>query len=132
MKPLQLGVGLLVTVASLTLHAQTLTAHANIPFEFRVGEKLMPAGEYSIYQSDSVLRLRQNDHGYAAVTALTYGVDQQSENPGLQFSRYGGSYFLESVSNPGFTARAVIKTREEQELARHSIPGRSTIALKTK
>ena len=132
MKRLQIAVGLLATVASSSLYAQTMNADANIPFEFRVGEKLMPAGEYIIHQASGVLRLQQSGGGYAAVVALTYAVDLQSEKPVLQFNRYGNTYFLETMSNPGFTSRAVAKTPEEQELARRSIPGQSTIALKSK
>ncbi len=132
MKPLQFGVGLLATVASLSLYAQTMHARANIPFEFRVGEKLMPAGEYFIHDSDGWLTLQESGGRHAAVGTLTYATDLVSEKPVMQFNRYGDTYFFEKISNPGFSARAVTKTRQEQEFARRINPGQSTIALKSK
>jgi hypothetical protein len=132
MKSLQFGVGLLAAVASLSLYAQTMNARANIPFEFRVGEKLMPAGEYFIQDSNGWLTLQESGGSHAAVGTLTYASDRISEKPVLQFNRYGDTYFFEKMSNPGFSARAVSKTRQEQELARRISPTQSTIAFKGK
>ena len=64
-------IALLILTASLAMAAQAQTAgrtklRATIPFEFTVGEKMMPAGEYTIARinpsSDrTVLQLRSND-----------------------------------------------------------------------
>ncbi len=137
MKQLQFAVGLLATVASCSLYAQTMNARANIPFEFRVGEKLMPAGEYLIQHANSWLALQENGGHHASVVTLTYAAqlpaDQQPEKSVLQFNRYGDAYFLGKLSIPGSDqGRAVPKTPREKELARGNRPGQTTIAFERK
>src|ERR1700694_1883932 len=110
MKPLQFAIGLLATLASLSLYAQTIDARANIPFEFRVGEKLMPAGEYSIRHSASWLAVQENGGHHARGVAVTNATDLPADiKPDklvLQFNRYGDTYFLGKLSIRG-SAREV-------------------------
>ena len=49
MKRLILAAGLFAAVIS--LHAQTMSMQASIPFDFRIGSVLLPSGEYSIRHS---------------------------------------------------------------------------------
>jgi hypothetical protein len=133
MKQLQFAVGLLATVASCSLYAQTMNARANIPFDFRVGEKLLPAGEYWIQQANGWLAFHERDGRHASAVALTQATDVRSEKPVIQFNRYGDAYFLEKLSIPGSsTGRAVMKTPRETELARAKRPGQTTIAFESK
>lgn len=133
MKPLQFAVGLLATLASCSLYAQSVTLRADIPFEFRVGEKLMPAGEYFVDDHDGMLRFQQKDGAYGAVSSLVmYGSGWPDQKPELRFSRYGDAYFLREVSDSVFTARAFGKTSYEKELARRSNPSTATVAIKGK
>jgi hypothetical protein len=133
MKPLQFAVGLLATIASCSLYAQSMNARANIPFEFRVGEKLMPAGEYFIQHANGWLGLQESGGHHATAVIPTYATDLQSKKPVLQFNRYGDAYFLGKLSVPGSdTGRAVPKTPREKELARQSSPGQTTIAFENK
>jgi hypothetical protein len=133
MKLLQFAVGLLATAASWSLYAQTLDARASIPFEFRVGEKLMPAGEYLIHHAAGVLTLQGSAGSHTAAVAITYATDKQSEKPLVQFNRYGDDYFLGMISIPGsVSARAVLKTPREKELARRINPGQTTVAFDSK
>ena len=137
MKPLQFAIGLLATLASFSLYAQTIDARANIPFEFRVGEKLMPAGEYSIRHSASLLAVQENGGHHAGAVVLTHATDLpadiQPDKLVLQFNRYGDTYFLGKLSIPGSgSAREVPKTPREKELARRNSPGQTTVAFDTK
>ncbi len=133
MKQLQFAVGLLATVASCSLYAQTMNARANIPFEFRVGEKLMPAGEYLIQHANGWLAFQENGGRHASAVVLTQAADLKSEKPVLQFNQYGDAYFLGKLSVPGSdTGRAVPKTAREKELARGNRPGQTTIAFERK
>ena len=133
MKQLQFAVGLLATVASCSLYAQTMNARANIPFEFRVGEKLMPAGEYSIRHTNAWLAFQENGGRHATAVVLTQTADLKSDKPVLQFNQYGDAYFLGKLSIPGSdTGRAVPKTPREKELARGNRPGQTTIAFERK
>lgn len=133
MKLLQFAVGLLATAASWSLYAQTLDARANIPFEFRVGAKLMPAGEYLIHHAAGVLTLQGSAGSHASAVAITHPANQQSEKLMVQFNRYGDDYFLGTISIPGAaSARAVSKTPREKELARRINPGQTTVAFESK
>jgi hypothetical protein len=133
MKLLQFAVGLLATAASWSLYAQTLDARANIPFEFRVGEKLMPAGEYLIHHAAGVLTLQGSAGGHTAAVAITHPAYQQSEKLVVQFNRYGDDYFLGTISIPGSaSARAIPKTPREKELARRINQGQTTVAFESK
>src|ERR1700680_3180706 len=132
MKQLQFAVGLLA-VASCSLYAQTMNARANIPFEFRVGEKLMPAGEYWIQHANRWLAFQESGGRHATAVALTQATDLRSEKPVIMFNRYGDAYFLEKLSIPGSnTGLAVLKTPRERELARANRPGQTTIAFESK
>ena len=133
MKQLQFAVGLLATVASCSLYAQTMNARANIPFEFRVGEKLMPAGDYSIHHTGSLVFL-QESNGHASAAFLTQATELKSEKPVLEFNQYGDAYFLAKLSIPGSDiGRAVMKTPREKELARRiNRPGQTTVAFERK
>jgi hypothetical protein len=136
MKQLQFAVGFLATVASCGLYAQTINMRANIPFDFRMGEALMPAGEYFISHANGVLTLQERQGGNAAAVVLTSGTERRehSDKGVLQFNQYGNAYFLGEISTPDSnTARIVSKTPREKELARRSGPAqRTTVAAQTK
>jgi hypothetical protein len=55
MKRLQLAVGLLMTLAFSRIEAQTIDFHATIPFEFRMGQTVMAAGDYTVHHSNGLL-----------------------------------------------------------------------------
>jgi len=125
MKPLHFAIALLATVAS-SLYAQTVNMRADIPFEFRVGEKLMPAGEYLIRHTNGLLSLQES-------MAATHTADVQSAKAVLQFNRYGENYFLGTMSIPeAGVAWALGKTPREKELARRGSPIPTTVAFESK
>jgi hypothetical protein len=120
MKRLALVAGLFATV-SLVLHAQTADMNANIPFDFRMGEKLMPAGEYSIRNnSNGVLYLREESGSHTAAFTLTLPASRRAapKTGTLEFNRYGEDYFLTKVWTPGAQdGRALPQTKKEKEIA---------------
>jgi hypothetical protein len=78
--------------------AQSNGVKANVPFAFTVGDKVLPAGIYTIKsESSQVIVIRNHD---LTATALTL-VDQESNNSPsggrLVFHRYGGQYFLSEI-----------------------------------
>jgi hypothetical protein len=73
----------------------------NVPFEFSVGDKTMPAGSYNISRLNSdgtALRILNRDN-YQSASRLTQAVQasQPRENSVLVFKRYGDRYFLAQV-----------------------------------
>jgi hypothetical protein len=120
MKRLAFGVGLLAVLTSTTVQAQASDLQVNIPFEFRIGETRLPAGEYSIQQAPGVLIVKeQGGHHKAAMlfTAAEFRLDPLRTGE-VEFNRYGDTYFLARIWLPdNRLGRAVIKTPQEKELA---------------
>ncbi len=95
----------------------------NIPFDFMVADKKLPAGEYSIgraqqYSTESVLLISSVDDR-VQVFRLTSRVETQSPNDEgtLVFHRYGDQYFLFQVWPAGAsTGRILVKSRSEHEI----------------
>jgi hypothetical protein len=81
-----------------TSFAQSTGVRANVPFDFTVGNKLFPAGTYTIKeQSDHVIIITNYDKPIAALS-LVNGDSNRSPNGGkLKFHRYGSQYFLSEI-----------------------------------
>jgi hypothetical protein len=97
-------IALVVLVGSMAVAAQAQTSGrtqliANIPFEFSVGKKSLPAGEYTVTQvnpaSDhAVLQLRSKDGSASAMVQMTTVIGKAQESAKLIFNRYGNQYFF--------------------------------------
>ena len=107
---------------------------ADIPFEFSVGYKAMPAGEYSVRAvnlTGNVLMIQSADNKNAAVR-LSDETERAKKNTHarLVFHRYGDRYFLAEIWNGiDRTGRELLKSQEEsaieRELASISTKGES-------
>jgi hypothetical protein len=120
MKRLAFSVGLLTVLTSITIQAQSMHVRANIPFEFRIGETRLPAGEYLIQQAPSLLIVKEQGANHKAAMLFTTGAFRLDplKTGELEFNRYGDTYFLAKVWLPGERqGRAAIKTPPEKELA---------------
>ena len=125
---------LLVTVSGLaTAKAQTGSKQqliANIPFEFSVGGKTLPAGEYTVRCTNAasdrkVLQLTSKD-GQASVLVQTNSViGKTDENAKLVFNRYGDRYFFSqawlAADNIGMQAP---KSRNERAIEKELASGK--------
>ena len=83
-------------------HAQvSQSLQGNIPFNFRVGNTVLPAGEYAIRPLNNgsfVFLMRSLEHNGKAVMGLSYKVHESSnQSPKLVFHRYGDTYFLSQI-----------------------------------
>lgn len=104
------------------LQAQSLSSalKADVPFAFRAGELVMPAGTYTLTQhSPSVILIRDADNKQNAFIA-TQGCERSTgpQTPMLVFKRYGDRYFLSQVWAHGAGGRQLPKAAVEKELAR--------------
>ena len=135
MKRLKFAVPLLMTLAFSRVEAQTMELRASIPFEFRMGQTLMPAGSYTIHHSDGLLILREQNGGKATM-GLTIATEppKDSSRAVLVFHRYGETCFLDKLWIPGYnTARGVLESSFEKELARRGPPNENpNIVLQTR
>ncbi len=120
-------IAMIVLVGSMAVAAQAQTSGrtqliANIPFEFSVGGKTLPAGEYTVSQvnptSDhAVLQLRSKDGSAGAMVQMNSVIGKTQENAKLIFNRYGNQYFFAQAwvdgNNTGLQAP---KSRAERNI----------------
>ena len=111
-----LGLSLLLAVSA---SAQTV-AKANIPFNFIVAGKTLPAGEYTIRSLDTIQRvlvIRGSDKSQM-VMANSCASAKPSDTSKLVFHRYGDRYFLSQIWTGGNSSGAELPpSRRESEVA---------------
>jgi hypothetical protein len=136
MKRLAFAVGLLTVLTSTTVQAQATDLRANIPFEFRIGETRLPAGEYLIQQAPGVLIVKEQGANHKAAMLFTTGAFRLDplRTGEVEFNRYGDTYFLAKIWLPGDRqGRAAIKSPQEKELTTEAGVARKVgIALQRK
>ena len=120
-----LSITTLAAAMALPLMAQSFVLKANIPFEFTVGNKVLPAGEYSVKNDggSSTLFLQGETSNAAALTLAQRKYLLSTKEPAgltkLTFDRYGNRYFLSEVDN-GYTGSGVTlpMSHAQRELAK--------------
>ena len=106
----------------------------NIPFNFLVGGKALPAGEYTVEpnrkDSHNVWLVQRRVGSTSALfTTVPVRASQTQEETRLVFHKYGDRYFLSQIWTPGGnTGRQLLMPRLERELAK-SVAERQTILL---
>ena len=106
----------------------------NIPFNFIVGGRTLPAGEYTVEpnKKDSHnVWLVQSREGNACALFATMPVrsNQTQEETKLVFRKYGDQYFFSQIWTPGGnTGRELLMPLLERELAKNATE-RKTIVL---
>ena len=112
----------LVLAISAPLAAQANRVTANIPFEFSVAGKVLPAGEYAIRNGGGdVLLINGLDNNASALvlSATSWNGKRDGATAVLTFNRYGDSYFLSRVWNGYSGSENMLPvTRTEKELSR--------------
>jgi len=101
--------------------AQEINVHAKVPFDFMLGDKLYPAGQYSVenvIQDNHVLRLRNRTSRRAALILYQPASSQApAERTQLVFHRLGNTYFLYQVQLAGSTLGREFRSHVETEMA---------------
>ena len=124
---------LLLAVAAVSVMAQTpRTKSTTIPFSFNVGEKTLPAGEYTVarYRRDSeVVWLVESRDGRDKVLINTNSLrSYETESKGkLVFRRYRDRYVLSQIWTPGNTGRELRKPKFTHELAKNNVEGQTVV-----
>ena len=125
------GFTMLVLVVTLALTLAVVSANgqstanrvvANVPFEFSVGYKTLPAGDYSVRSIISTGNglLIQSTDGKISALRLSEATRPIKEKPKarLVFHRYGQRYFLAEVWNGvDNSGRQLTKSQEERAIA---------------
>ena len=128
---------LMLTAVTVSAQSERLRV-TNIPFSFIVGQKTLPAGEYTVEpnrrDSDYVWLVQSKEgHATALFTTMPMRASETQEECKLVFNKYGDQYFLSQIWEAGETAgRALIKSKSERSLERQSekiAMSRETITL---
>ena len=114
------------------MFAQTMhrAVVAQVPFEFMVGNKIIPAGECVVVtESQNVVSI----HNYSAKQGAFSSALRADENKGdrtvLAFERRGGQYFLAEIEIEGSNLTYKLpEGRAEAELRAQNAPA-STVTL---
>lgn len=110
---------LVLVTAVASANAQTARATANVPFEFVVGSKTLPAAHYTISDMTSgsqVVKISAREEN-ANLFATTIPLSRKaSDDKGkLVFHRYGNRYFLAEIWSPGERQGQKLKKSQEEK-----------------
>ena len=101
----------------------------NIPFEFTVSGKTLPAGTYTVKQGStrSTLDIRSRENNAAAVTIVNDVDNKGGSQARLIFRRYGNQHFLAQVyDGTSNSAKELPKSKDERKAAQ---AGRDNLAM---
>ena len=98
-------------ILATSLGAQPLSARFNVPFDFVVAGKTLPAGAYAINldaDQSGMVKIQSAD-ARKAVFALTHNgpIERGKNDATLVFHRYGDRYYLAEVTKGGIAAPAL-------------------------
>lgn len=128
---------LFCTLAVTTAYAQSADRISmKIPFNFIVGEKTLPAGEYIVRSSFSsrVTLIRTENGRRVHTTILTMPVPPENTpfTAKLVFYRYGSQYFLHQVWTPASERGGQLsQSQAERAIAKELARGKSEHQLVT-
>ena len=114
-------------IASVAVSTRAQTAygvHADVPFDFVVGNKTIKAGRIAANGvSEAVqgaLTITNSAKGEVALRAgrRLLGADRTNQCK-LVFHKYGDRYFLAQIWIPGYQAWEIFKSKEERTLERN-------------
>lgn len=133
-------IALMVLVGSLAVAAQAQTASrtqlvANIPFEFNVGDKAMPAGEYTVSQvnpsSDhAVLQLRAKDGSRTVMIQMNNVIGRAKDGSHLLFNHLGNQYYFSQAWISGEDTGWQAPKSKAERLARTELAGMKPLTEK--
>ena len=127
--------GLLLMVTAVSVAAQSERSKVtNIPFNFIVGGKTLPAGEYTVEPNrrdyDKVWLVQSRDgHASALFITMPARASETQEKTKFVFHKYGDQYFLSQIwTAGGSSGRELFMPRLERDVAKNSVE-RQTIVL---
>ncbi|HEX3320030.1 MAG TPA: hypothetical protein VHR84_04975 [Terriglobales bacterium] len=111
-----------------------ITTRANVPFEFAVGDKTIPAGHVEAELTSALggaLWVGNRDLSTGTYIIMQRTSVERSKPTTIVFHRYGSHYFLASVARHGSTtAFRAPESRLEAALRTQTVPEVVTVAAK--
>jgi hypothetical protein len=99
---------------------ETQAMYATIPFDFWIGQKLLPSGNYSVDLAGERIVFREERGGQTAAAFVTIPESRFAppETGQLIFHRYDSEYFLAGIWTPvSKDGRSLPKTSREKRVA---------------
>jgi hypothetical protein len=129
-----LSMAALAVVLAAPVSAQTITLKASVPFDFIVGGRTMPAGDYMVGTLGNlgVLRIESVSKDTAPIITMINAADGPLDGDGayLSFNRYGGDYFLAKVWDRAAARGCSIPvSRTEREKANSASIGKHQVVM---
>jgi hypothetical protein len=114
---------IVVSVAGMA-HGQVTTwvIKVNIPFEFNVGDKTFPAGDYSLVRPLQHFLVLRDARGQNVATVFTSGIDSSTApvSSKLRFESAGGQHILAEVwQQQDPSGQRLHPTKAQLTLAKH-------------
>lgn len=128
---------LLLVLATASVNAQSKRSFINIPFSFTVGDKTLPAGEYTITpitrDSYNVWQVESRSRDKRVlVTTIPMWDSKTPDEPSLVFNKYDGQYFLSQILTTGDNSGRVLRMRRlERALAKSASEREKVVLTKT-
>ncbi len=112
---------LAVLLMATAAHAQHTKVSATVPFNFVVGDRAYPAGDYVFSNNDAVLNITNTEQ---AKSEMALSIPCQHATPSadtkLVFDSMGGNYFLRQIWIEGNTSgRELPRSHTEVRLAKN-------------
>jgi hypothetical protein len=103
----------LLAIANLAMagnsFAQSNGLRANVPFDFTVANKLLPAGTYTIHrESSGLIQIRNHDKPIAVLTIGNQDGNTSPNGGKLVFHKYGDQYFLSEILSDWATMNVTV------------------------
>jgi hypothetical protein len=121
-------------LAAVAANAQSPRSQVtSIPFDFVVGQKSLPAGEYVVKpnrrNSDSAWLVQSKDgHDTVLISTRSVQASKTQKKTKLVFNKYGDKYFLSQIWTDGSdSGREVIRRKQERELEKVMIAQRTIV-----
>ena len=130
-----LSLVLMVTAVSVCAQSER-SGVLNIQFNFIVGGKTLPAGEYTVEpnkkDSHNVWLVQSREGNASALfTTMPVRADQTQEETKLLFHKYGDQYFLTQIwTLGGTTGRELLMPRLERELAKNGVEREKVVVIR--
>jgi len=113
--------------------AQGRAVRATVPFDFTLGDKLLPAGNYEITSpSDGVIEVQNRDRHVTILSTSNYDSRQSRNGSKLVFDKYGDQYFLSEILCSSSAINVSLpRSRAEKDARQHEamLPNASQVFI---
>jgi len=112
-----------IALTAVSANAQGVSKRGTfvVPFEFSVGENVLPAGEYVVTGETQLLRVESKDRKqHVAILPVGTQIDPRSASEvKLKFRRYGDQYYLSQVWLADGVGRDIKRHRTNSDVAQN-------------